>query len=145
MRQRSLTQRFFTALLGLWFSFLVAEPVPVHVCPMHDGMPQPAAAQHAPDGRESSHASADHVGMQHAPESHGATSTHDPVEHEAHLCLCLGCCAGTAVVSLPPSPVSNLEDTLRAMQVRRVRAHDVLVTPVRFAFALPFANGPPVG
>jgi hypothetical protein len=145
MRQRSLTQRIFTALLGLWFSFVVAEPVPVHVCPMHDGLLPPAAAQSARVVQDASDASTGHVGMHHAQQSHDDATTNTPAEHEAHQCLCLGCCAGTSAVTMPTSPVRNLQDTLAAMQVRRIAAADVLVTAMRFAFAIPFANGPPLG
>jgi hypothetical protein len=143
MRPRSLTQRILTALFGLWFSLVLAEPVPLHVCPMHDGMRTHAAAQAVHTSHAATAHPVGHVGLHHAPQSHDVGTTHAPAEHEAHLCLCLGCCAGTSAVSLPASPVRNLPELLAAVQVRSHAAGERLAHAVRFAHALPFANGPP--
>ena len=118
MRQRSFTQRAFTALFGIWFCLLVAEPIPLRACPMHDGpLPQVAAVEAAQltvaaDGSHG-HDVALHATLSHAQPSHDA-------------------------------PADNLQATLAPMQVQRIAARDALRSATRFAFALPFANGPPL-
>ena len=145
MRQRSFTHRAFTALFGIWFSLLVAEPIPLRACPMHDGpLPQVAAEEAAPltVAADSSH---DHGVALHATHSHVQTSPDGPAEHGHHLCQCLGCCAGASALALPSAPADNLQATLAPMQVQRIAARVALLSVTRFAFALPFANGPPLG
>lgn len=143
MRQRSLTQRIITALFGLWFSLLVAEPVPLHACPMHDGTLVQAAVTHAPlltdvvDGVR-----AEHVGV-HASPSHVHPVPDRSSEHGAHHCQCLGCCAGASALSLPDVPDGNLRGTIALTQAKLDCGGAVLQDATRFAFALPFANGPP--
>lgn len=144
MRQRSLPQRMFTALFGLWFSLLVAEPVPVHACPMHDGTLAQGAAVTAAGLTDAAPDSPGHVAMHHVSQSHEQPATDHPAEHGAHQCQCLGCCAGTTALSLPASPDVNLRAVLAPVQVECIAGGDVLRTATRFSFALPFANGPPV-
>jgi hypothetical protein len=143
MRQRTVTQRIFTALFGIWFSLLLAEPVTLHACPMHDGPLAHAAAQHAavrdgstalPDGRGD---------VLHASSAHQQSSTDHPLGHGNHQCQCLGCCAGTSAISLPAFPLRNLQATYIATQARHTDAGDALREAMRFEHALPFANGPP--
>ena len=143
MRQRSLAQRIFTAFFGLWFSVVVAEPLPLHVCPMHDGPLAYAAAHHAQTVPDVASAPAGHAAMHHALQSHEEPATDSPAGHGAHQCQCLGCCAGTSATALPGAPVINVQATLAAVQVRGFAAHNAMRAPVRFAHALPFANGPP--
>lgn len=143
MRQRSLTQRIFTALFGIWFSLVVAEPVPLGACPMHDRPMTHATAHHAALTGAATDAANHHVAMPHASSAHQQPATDHPGGHGAHQCLCLGCCAGTAALSLPTFPPLNLVATITATQARRIDAVDALRVVSRFAYALPFANGPP--
>ena len=143
MRQRSVTQRIFTALFGIWFSLLVTEPVPMRACPMHDGPMAQAAAHHAAMTGSATEGANLHVAMPHASSALRQPATNHPEDHGTHQCLCLGCCAGVSALSLPTSPSLNLQATITATQARRIDAVDVLCAATRFAHALPFANGPP--
>ena len=145
MRQRSFTQRAFTALFGIWFGLLVAQPIPLRACPMHDGpLPQVAAVEAAPltVAADSSHS---HDVALHATLSHAQPSHDAPAEHGHHQCQCLGCCAGASALALPSAPADNLQAMVAPMQVQRITARVALPSVTRFAFALPFANGPPLG
>ncbi|MCC7054195.1 MAG: hypothetical protein IT355_13095 [Gemmatimonadaceae bacterium] len=143
MRQRSLTQRLVTALFGVWFCLLVAEPLPLHVCPMHDGLPPSATAGYTADLSEDRCAPPGQAAITHAPDAHDAPATDTPAGHAAHQCLCLGCCAGTPAIALPGAPVVNVPCALADVQVLQVAARNDTLVATRFAHVLPFANGPP--
>ena len=119
MRRTPLT-RALAAMMAVWLAVVLGEPAALHHhCPMHDG-PAPAAMAH---GGHAEH---------HAPAP----------EHGSHACTCLGTCSagGTAAVpaSAPAILASTAWSTAPAPRDRRP-----LILPRR-AFALPFANGPPV-
>jgi len=169
MRRRSVVRRTFTALFGVWFSLLVAEPVALRPCPMHDGSIAMAAGPHAAvagdavaggasaDATEhgaTDHGATDHGATDHGPMAHGAmqhassvhhTPANDPPDpHGAHQCQCLGCCVGTSSVPLPTFPGLIVQATVDAAVVRCVHAVGALRATTHVAYALPFANGPPV-
>lgn len=108
-------------MMALWLAAILGEPAALHHhCPMHDG-PVPAAA-----GAHGSHSG------QHVPAP----------DHGKHGCTCVGTCSSggtTAVTVTPPAVTASIR--WRAT-VTRHEQHSVPLP--RRAFALPFANGPPV-
>ncbi len=160
-------RRVFGMWLGLWFVFLVAEPVPVHDCPMHSPHPQaamggavsggvhevaPHSEEHHGSHGEETHQSHGkttelsgsnvHSGSptQHSGSQH-ADSSHHSTQNASHSCLCLGCAAGSAPVqgSQPSSLVPVPE------QIARVKATYPTVehSPIDPAFTLPPSTAPP--
>jgi hypothetical protein len=118
-------------MLALWFGIVIAEPVTLHPCPMHDGV------------LATSMAGMSHAKSHHAHGAHASTPTdtpdHQPGGH--HQCTCVGDCVSTAAVGLPGHAPTFVIATIavprRIIQVERSVA---LVSP---DFVLPFANGPP--
>lgn len=135
--------RLCTALFGLWFSLVVAEPLPLHVCPMHDGPLAHVMAHQAMASPVSAMSTAGSVG-DHASHSHDMPAAGTPTEHAAHQCQCLGCCAGTSATALPGATVRNVQATLAMVQEQPAATRGALRARLRVAHALPFANGPPV-
>jgi hypothetical protein len=96
--------------LGFWFVLLVAEPVPVHECAMHNPLAAMRDHQSAPEHMshgESTESpdqghSAHHGAKSHKSDTAPAAQQHADAGHPAqgaHLCLCLGCASGSAPVS----------------------------------------------
>ena len=121
--------RRLAAILAAWFVVFMTMAVPLHSCPMHDGMvgtlmgDAPGAMPMMPMGHDQGG----------APAQSGGGHQH---------CTCVGSCdcgmaraiIGAAEVALPlPAPVRPLEPATRAAEPVLARA------PHR----LPFANGPP--
>jgi hypothetical protein len=120
--RRTLLTRALAAIMAVWLALVLGEPAALHHrCPMHDG-PAPAAVDAVHAGHES-----------HAPSS----------DHGGHGCTCIGTCSaagGIAALVANPGAVVALES-------RRVESPtpDHRAAPdARRAFALPFANGPPL-
>ncbi|MDZ7629838.1 MAG: hypothetical protein U5K74_00420 [Gemmatimonadaceae bacterium] len=110
---------------------------------MHDGtLVQATAAQAALLTDVVASSRGDHDGM-HALQSHAHPASDQSSEHGEHQCQCLGCCAGASALSLPDAPDINVCSTIAATQAHLACTGDVLRSATRFAFALPFANGPP--
>ena len=107
-------------MMAIWLAVVLGEPAALHHhCPMHDG-PAPAAMSHAAH-----------------PEHHRPAP-----ERGSHACTCLGTCSagGTAAIpALAPEPLASITS-------RGTGAPGEPRSPslARRAFALPFANGPPV-
>jgi hypothetical protein len=138
---RGLMRRVASAWLGVWLTFVVAEPVPVHACAMHDGHAAvPAggvASANAHDEHHQHGASATaHGGEQAAPSEDGTA----PASHGG--CLCLGDCCAAAVQLAPAAPEVAVAGHLRdaeASPAHRASAAATRASQVR----LPWANGPP--
>ncbi|MEI6740514.1 MAG: hypothetical protein WCK74_09410 [Gemmatimonadaceae bacterium] len=140
MFRRSLRSRLASALLAPWFAFVVADPVPMHGCPMHEAVPAAASVAPAVDGAMAHHGhhamSVDGAGTQpdSAPSDHG----------QGHSCTCLGaCCVATpaplpaSTVSMETAPVGHARRSVAAMP-------RTLAVVLPDAYMRPFANGPPV-
>ncbi len=131
MRRHPAT-RFLAALLGVWFTITMVEPVALHACPMHDGHgvhgplaePAPEAAHHA-----------------HHDQGDAGVNAPQPSPKTPAGCLCVGDCAGAtpAVTGVVPAVVA-VEVTAPAATLPPLPAH----APVtRGGLVLPFGNGPP--
>jgi len=128
-------QRTFAAVLVVWFTALVADPVALHPCPMHDGVLLMASGT----------AGHDMAGMamprEHAM-SHAADHEHGPAQHPAgHQCTCLGTCTAASAAGLPSARL-----TLASALV--VRPHDsglpdYLYVPVATPHLRPPSHAPP--
>jgi hypothetical protein len=153
---RSPLRRVGSALLGLWLTFVVAEPMPMHACAMHDGVGAAAhsAAAHetaGPAAPASAHTA--HHGAQHAAD--GATPTPEAASGVAHdaptdapsapshgACLCLGdCCAAGAPIA-PSAPIVALAAADERGAESWSAGAAVATTPDSQR-RLPWANGPP--
>jgi len=139
LMHRHWTQRVFAMLLVAWFTALVAEPVTLHPCPMHDGVllmmsSQSQMAGHAMDMSAMAH---EHTTPQ---ADHDQMPGHQ--QGGQHQCTCLGTCTAASSAGLPSAHV-----TLASALV--VHAHnpglpDYRYVPVAAQHVLPFAHGPPL-
>jgi hypothetical protein len=118
-------ERTFAAVLALWFVCIVTEPLPLHRCPMHDGVygAVPTAAQ--PHHHH------------HMAGAHGGAGQHDQAHHQ---CTCLGDCTGASPAS-PASAVAFSGSSTRIVQT--IAASSTVARPHAPDFTLPFAIGPP--
>jgi hypothetical protein len=143
--RRSLSSRVFAALFAPWFALVVAEPVPLHDCPVHSVHPVSASAV-ATAASMMDHAAMDHDGDADmgpsaielaVPESHHHGSGH--AGH--HQCCCLGMsCASAFVVMTSPPVLAWIPAEVR----RTVSwAPAAAFVPVGADYVLPFGNGPP--
>lgn len=160
---RRLRSRLASALLAPWFAFVMADPVPMHGCPMHEALAghQPVAIQHGAiqHGAIQGVAHGTPLGADHAVHQAG----HDGVRHEAapnsaqdgdpagghapvsgHSCTCLGQCCVASVAPLPAAAVAPPAATPLRRTAPVAPAAYALPPQVRRAHERPFANGPPV-
>ncbi|HEV8408999.1 MAG TPA: hypothetical protein VGQ30_00735 [Gemmatimonadaceae bacterium] len=136
--RRSLSARVFAALFAPWFAFVVAEPVPLHDCPVHSihAVEAPAAEAAAP---MMANGEMDHAAMAHAAPAHH----HGAPEHAGHhQCCCLGMSCASTAVALVPSPMTLAWIPL---EIQRVAMWPASTPHARASgdHTLPFANGPP--
>jgi hypothetical protein len=141
--RRSLSSRLFAALFAPWFAFVVAEPVPLHDCPVHSAHAVSGVSALAPDAASHAmmmaHGEMDHAAMQEsAPAEH-----HHGSEHAGHhQCCCLGMSCASAIVALAPAPLPLAWVPVEV--VRNVpRPAAIPLAPSGADHVLPFANGPP--
>jgi hypothetical protein len=111
--------RAFAAVLALWLVGLIAEPVSLHLCPMHGGL----AAMPGHVG---------HTGAGH----HRAPATH------GHGCTCLGDCAGAWTPVVPSAAVVSVARVVAVPHVA-VRAANAAFRPSAPEHARPPSVGPP--
>ncbi len=128
-------QRVLAILVVAWYTALVAEPVTLHPCPMHDGllrMHAGGAMQHSGSPTAGMHGQAMRV------EHRGSTS--DPGS-AAHRCTCIGACtaasAGGMVANGPVLACVLLTAPLDT------GLPDYAYVPVAAQHVLPFAHAPP--
>jgi hypothetical protein len=142
--RRSLSSRVFAALFAPWFAFVVAEPVPLHDCPVHSLHPVSASA--AAMAPMMDHGAIDHGGdadMGHSPiELAGHVGHHGGSGHTGHhQCCCLGMsCASVFVVMTRPPALAWIPAEIRGTVSWGPAAAFV---PVSADYVLPFGNGPP--
>ena len=130
--RRHPVSRLLSALLGLWFTLLMVEPVALHACPMHDG-------GHATPGVSTSAA----LTMGEAEHHHhpAPISEPPPPTEESAGCLCLGMCAGATGTVLPVAVAFRVAELAADRTV--VPALPAHAPVSRGGLVLPFANGPP--
>ena len=140
--RRSTPSRVFAVLFAPWFALVVAEPVPMHDCPMHSV--HGAAMPHMTgDAGKSAVGDA----SQDRPEAAGNhvsnTRGRDmPSPPRHHQCCCLGSCCAAA----PMTPTRAQHAACVPVEFQR-DLPPVTGTQVVAASAehiLPFANAPPV-
>jgi len=143
MSRRPLS-RCFAALLGLWFTVLMVEPVALHACPMHDGghgAHGGSATAEAPLAEAGHH----HDALSHrehgAPESHQVVADTPVPDEQSAGCLCLGTCSGATPTVL--ASTTELRVAELAAEPRRVPPLPAYAPVSRGGLVLPFANGPP--
>jgi hypothetical protein len=138
--RRSLSFRLFTALFAPWFAILVAEPVPLHDCPMHSLHPAAAHAmtsRHAPPAEAFGTPTMPRPGMEHSKSGH----EHGAPVHSAHQCCCMGVCCATALAPIARVPqLAWVPAALRSEVVPTFAASSGFDSAEH---VLPFANGPP--
>ncbi|MBX6332408.1 MAG: hypothetical protein IRY91_11225 [Gemmatimonadaceae bacterium] len=114
--------RALGAFSALLFAAAIVEPVTLHPCPMHDGIPAMSMA-----------------GAAHTMgQGHGA---HHHDQGTRHHCNCLGACSSATGVGLPGHTVVPRIATVAIVPVLVPAAPSA--TPSTPDFVLPFANGPP--
>ena len=145
--------RLASALLAPWFAFVVADPVPMQGCAMHEAVPATASAAEVGGGAATPSERVADAGMahhgHHAMPVNGAATTTDTTpaqQHgQGHSCTCLGACCVATPAPLPVSALSlhtapvGLSAGSRAAVVPRTIA---VVVPD--PYLRPCANGPPV-
>jgi hypothetical protein len=139
MRRRFLS-RLTRALIAPWLAFVIAEPVPMHTCPMHGAHVMPAAAlvttvQMAAGMNMSSlaaHGRAQADVPDHAPAG----------GHRSTQCNCLGACCTTAAIALPAGSIAAVVSHVIATDPVAPDGTAVLPSETR-DHRQPFANGPP--
>jgi hypothetical protein len=111
----------------LWFTATLVENPGTRICPLHGSH---AAAQHG------------HAGTPHTDHHAGHASSSRPAGH-ADACSCPDACRCGTPALLAPFGGPRLHD---AVVVTRVVALDLAAAApcLARAYALPFANGPPV-
>lgn len=148
-----LAGRLLQMLLGFWFVFLVAEPVPAHDCPMHTPAGISTGAGHGENGHSSHdskeyglphHASGHRTGTDRTTESN---ETHPQAHNQdqptaAHFCLCLGCSSGSQSIE---APSTGLTLPIPA-QLFRVVKSEPIEAPTSEApeYLLPPSTAPPL-
>jgi hypothetical protein len=139
--RRSLSFRLFAALFAPWFAVVVAEPVPLHDCPMHSL--HPAAAHPMASSSVTPAGGRGMSGMAHAGlEQSKSFKEHGLPTHPAHhQCCCMGASCATALAAIARVP------HLAWIPVQ-LRSETVPTFAASFAnssaeHVLPFANGPP--
>jgi hypothetical protein len=116
--------RVLIGVWGLWFTSSLSTPLGLHSCPAHGGH----APTHANEGAHSSHA---------ASHSDSGNQSH----HKSDRCTCLGWCCCVASFAAPARPTNLPTATIERAIGRQYPAAARPI--VRWAHALPFANGPP--
>jgi hypothetical protein len=138
--RRSLSARVFAALFAPWFAFVVAEPVPMHDCPVHSAHAAAAGPTDvASDEMVMAHDGMEHAAMEHAVPAH----QHGAPGHAGHhQCCCLGMSCASVIVALVPAP---LPLGWLPAEIARVSAwpHADPLGAATADHVLPFANGPP--
>src|SRR5437879_6578717 len=111
---------------GLWFTSSLSTPIGLHSCPAHGGhTAQPSIAHH-------SHA---------ASHSDSGNHSHKPTSPKRDNCTCLGWCCCVASLAAPDRAT---ELPAAAIESSSSPQYPTAAQPrVRWAHALPFANGPP--
>ena len=154
--RRSPLARAAATLLSLLFLLAWGEPVALHPCPMHDGLPAaatgragelggPAAGGHAEHGSITAAAATGHAGHDGQGERlDAATPAPEGPSHDdgAHPCQCLGHCCSAAGVVLAPMQAVRWQGVIARLAeppVPEAAATTLVTTP----HVLPFANGPP--
>jgi hypothetical protein len=137
--------RFISICLGLWFVFVVAEPVPVHECAMHKPSAGAHQSAHTAQTVQVAHdAHGNHHVAQTPPseDCHGGVPTeHSQQSQGVHLCLCLGCAAGSApVAGAKPPAVVPVPAAIARLQAMYPRVERIAPEP---EFILPPATAPP--
>jgi hypothetical protein len=134
--RRNRISRVFASVLALWLAVCLAEPVQLHTCAMHGGLPVEqidGVATHA-------HAApAEHL----TPAGPVGHSHHDQnTDNESRQCSCLGdCSAGRSSVGIAaPAVLLPAVATVEISGTDFEYASPELVAP---GFLLPFSNGPP--
>lgn len=136
--RRHWMHRVFSIALMAWFIALVAEPVVLHPCPMHDGilLAQSGAAAHGMGDMSMSTARAGvmahALGHERMPQRH-------PAGH--HHCTCMGNCTATTTAALPATHITLAGALAVAPHDTGLPAH--LYIPVAAQHVLPFAHAPP--
>jgi hypothetical protein len=145
--RRSFSCRLFAALFAPWFAVVVAEPVPMHDCPMHSVHPAVHSTAHGAgnamrmDGMPAmdEHDVASTTGTSNdAPGESAPTSAHHGAHHQ---CCCLDCCSAGAAAPVGRAPELSWAPVAIRMAIPRAAA--AVVAPAAADYALPFANGPP--
>jgi hypothetical protein len=143
MSRRPLS-RCFAALLGLWFTVLMVEPVALHACPMHSGghgAHEVSASAEAPLAHAEHHHDAIAHGEHGAPESLPPVADVPVPDDPTAGCLCLGTCAGATPTVLASTTELRVAELSAAP--RRVPPMPAYAPVSRGGLVLPFANGPP--
>jgi hypothetical protein len=131
---RSWPQRVLAVLFAAWFVLAVAEPVPVHACPMHDGLAAPGHSMHS--GTPPVHA---HHAYHDAVPDNGDRL---PSPRNAHQgCTCIGCCAGGSPVVVRSG--AEYPQVLVTIDPHVAYSRDSTNPAPTFPHRLPFSNGPP--
>jgi hypothetical protein len=139
--RRSLSFRLFAAFFAPWFAVVVAEPVPMHDCPMHSVHPATAhdmASSRATPAAEFMAPPMPHSGMQESNTEHGQST---PGHAAHHQCCCMGACCATGLA--PVARVQQLAWVPAKLRSETVPSSAESFAPTAAPHALPFANGPP--
>jgi hypothetical protein len=139
--RRSLSFRLFAALFAPWFAVVVAEPVPLHDCPMHSLHPAAAhamASSQAAPAVESNMSARPHADMEQSNGGHGREA---PGHAAHHQCCCMGACCAAALA--PIEHVAQLCWVPAAVRSEAAPSRSDSFAPAATEHALPFANGPP--
>jgi len=130
--RRSRSSRLFAALFAPWFAISMAEPVPIHDCPVHPSRVHAMARMSAP-AVDRAPAGAEHSARadRHDAKGHGT----------AHQCCCLGACCASAPATIAAPP--------QLLQCSALPRHEAAYSTTSSTaqtvaeHVLPFANGPP--
>lgn len=140
--RRSLPFRLFAAFFAPWFALVVAEPVPMHDCPMHSLHPVAAHAMessHARPASEHDMSAMSHAGMEQSKTGHDRDAPdRAPMNHQ---CCCMGACCAAALA--PIARVSHLAWVPAVLRSEDAPPFSESFAPASVAHVLPFANGPP--
>jgi hypothetical protein len=139
--RRSLSFRLFAALFAPWFAVVVAEPVPLHDCPMHSQHPAAAhamASSHATPVAALGAPAMPHSGMEQSNGGHEPGAPEHPAHHQ---CCCIGTCCATALA--PVARGAQLAWVPAELKSEAAPTAAKSFAPTAAPHALPFANGPP--